>query len=266
MGDHTMTDGRMQGMVALVTGAGSGIGRACCARFVREGARVAGFDLQGEAAFREVAADGLFHGGDVTDAAALARAVDETLATFGRLDVLVTAAGIADAGPVHLVEENAWDRVLDINLKGTFLSIKAVLPAMMRQRAGSIVTIASIEGVVGSEGGSSYNASKGAVVLLTRNVAMDYARLGIRCNAICPGFIDTPLFRATTGHDFMRDYVASIRAETKMQRFGQPEEIASVAFFLAGGDSAFMTGQALVVDGGYTAGHSHGLVELMGLT
>lgn len=259
-------DRRMQGMVAFVTGAGSGIGLACAARFVREGATVAGFDLQGGSAFAEVAAGGSFHAGDVTDAAALAAAVDATLTRHGRIDVLVTAAGIADAGPVHLVEETAWDRVLDINLKGTFLSIKAVLPAMMSQRAGSIVTIASIEGIVGSEGGSSYNASKGGVVLLTRNVAMDYARLGIRCNAICPGFIDTPLFRNTVGHDFMRDYRESIRTQTKMQRFGKPEEIASVAFFLAGGDASFMTGQALVVDGGYTAGHSHGLVELMGLT
>jgi NAD(P)-dependent dehydrogenase (short-subunit alcohol dehydrogenase family) len=259
-------DRRMQGMVALVTGGGSGIGLACAARFAREGAAVAGFDLQGADAFAQVLPDGLFHVGDVTDAAALAQAVEATLARHERIDVLVTAAGIADAGPVHLVEEGAWDRVLDVNLKGTFLSIKAVLPAMMAQRAGSIVTISSIEGIVGSEGGSSYNASKGGVVLLTRNVAMDYARLGIRCNAICPGFIDTPLFRNTVGHDFMRDYRESIRTQTKRQRFGRPEEIAAVAFFLAGTDSSFMTGQALVVDGGYTAGHSHGLVELMGLT
>lgn len=259
-------DRRMEGMVALVTGAGSGIGLACAARFAHEGAAVAGFDLQGESAFAGVVPDGLFRAGDVTDAMALAGAVEATLARHGRIDVLVTAAGIADAGPVHMVEESAWDRVLDVNLKGTFLTIKAVLPAMMAQRSGSIVTISSIEGIIGSEGGSSYNASKGGVVLLTRNVAMDYARLGIRCNAICPGFIDTPLFRNTVGHDFMKDYRESIRTQTKMQRFGKPEEIAAVAFFLAGADSSFVTGQALVVDGGYTAGHSHGLVELMGLT
>ena len=178
---------------------------------------------------------------------------------------LVTAAGIADAGPVHMVEAAAWDRVLDINLKGTFLAAKAVLPSMIEQRSGSIITIASVEGLVGSEGGSSYNASKGGVVLLTKNMAMDYAKLGIRVNAICPGFIDTPLLRATLDHDFMADYKAEVLRETKLGRFGKPEDIAGAAFFLASDDAAFVTGQALAVDGGYTAGHGHGLVELMGL-
>jgi len=259
-------DQRLQGLGAIVTGGASGIGLACAQRFSREGARVAVIDIQGGDALAEVLPEAMFLQADVTDADAMNRCATAIQQSFGSIDVLVTAAGIADAGPVHLIEEKAWERVIDINLKGTFLSIKAVLPAMMAQRSGSIITVASIEGVVGSEGGSAYNASKGGVVLLTRNVAMDYARLGIRCNAICPGFIDTPLLRSTIGHEFMRDYQDSIRAETKMQRFGRAEEMAGVAFFLASQDSSFMTGQALVADGGYTAGHSHGLVELMGLT
>lgn len=259
----------MHGLVAVVTGAGSGIGLACAARFAREGAQVVGIDSRAEASGFDGAiaagAGGFLARADVTRAGELADAIELARERCGRIDVLVTAAGIAEAGPVHLVGEDTWDRVLDVNLKGTFLSIKAVLPLMIAQRSGSIITIASIEGVVGSEGGSAYNASKGGVVLLTRNVAMDYARLGIRCNAISPGFIDTPLLQQTVGHDFMQDYRASIIAETKMRRFGRPEEIAGVAFFLAGPDASYMTGQNLVVDGGYTAGHSHGLVELMGL-
>ncbi len=258
-------DTRLAGRVALVTGAASGIGLACVQRYLREGARVAGFDRNHCAQWDELAPGTLFIQGDVTDEAALQAAVAAVLERFGRIDILVTAAGIADAGPVHMVDAAAWDRVLDINLKGTFLAIKAALPPMMEQRSGSIITVASIEGIVGSEGGSSYNASKGGVVLLTRNVAMDYARLGIRCNAICPGFIDTPLLQQVMAEPSMQTYRASVLNETKIGRFGRPEDIAGVAFFLACDDAAFVTGQALVADGGYTAGHGHGLVEMMGL-
>jgi NAD(P)-dependent dehydrogenase (short-subunit alcohol dehydrogenase family) len=134
---------------------------------------------------------------------------------------------------------------------------------MVAQRSGSIITIASVEGLNGTEGGSAYNASKGGVVLLSKNVAMDYGRVGIRCNAICPGFIDTPMLNGLMGS--LPDLKADVVRETKMGRLGKPEEIAGAAYFLASDDASFVTGHALVVDGGYTAGHSHGIVQLMGL-
>ena len=181
----------------------------------------------------------------------------------GRIDILVTAAGIGDGGPVSMIEDDAWDRVIDINLKGTYLSIKSVLDTMMVQRSGSIITIASVEGLQGTEGGSAYNASKGGVVLLTRNVAIDYGRMGIRCNVICPGFIETPMLNQVM--DSLPDFKADVQRQTKLNRLGKPGEIAAAACFLASDDASFVTGHTLVVDGGYTAGHSHGLVEMMGL-
>ena len=189
--------------------------------------------------------------------------VEEVANSLGRIDILLTAAGIAGGGPVHMLDEDTWDQVLDVNLKGTMLSIKAVLETMMAQRAGSIITVSSVEGINGTEGGSAYNASKGGVVLLSKNIAIDYGRLGIRCNTICPGFIDTPLFRSVA--DAMPEFKADIQKQIKLGRLGQPEEIAGAACFLASDDASYLTGQTLVVDGGYTTGHSHGLVELLGL-
>ena len=200
---------------------------------------------------------------DVTDAAAQQAVAERALADFGRIDILVTAAGVGDGGPVGMLEEATWDKVIDINLKGTFLSIKSVLETMRAQRSGSIITIASVEGLNGTEGGSAYNASKGGVVLLSKNVAIDYGRVGIRCNTICPGFIDTPLLADVM--NAMPEFKADVQRETKIGRLGRPEEIAGAAFFLASDDASFVTGHTLVVDGGYTAGHSHGIVELMGL-
>lgn len=252
---------RLAGRVAVVTGAASGIGLACAQRYAREGATVIGADLQ----VLQDASFSAFHQLDVTSGEAQRHMVANTVERFGRVDILLTAAGVGDAGPIHLVEEDAWDRVLDINLKGTFLSLKAVLPTMMEQRSGSIITVASVEGLQGCEGGSSYNASKGGVVLLTKNAAIDYGRMGIRVNAICPGFIDTPLFRQVMDMEGMESFRADVESQHKLARFGKPEEIAGAAFFLASDDASFVSGQALAVDGGYTAGHSHGLVELMGL-
>lgn len=255
--------GRLAGKVAFVTGAASGIGLACARRFAQEGAVVVGADLKETPEWKaidELAPATSFHVLDITDEEAQQAAVADIVATHGRVDVLVTAAGVAGGGPVHLLSLEAWQRVQDVNLTGTFLSAKAVLPTMLQQRSGSIITVASVEGIEGCEGGSTYNASKGGVVLLTKNLACDYGRAGIRANAICPGFIETPMFRSVVDQ---LPYKEQIRDQHKLGRFGQPEDIAGVAFFLASDDSAFVTGVALPVDGGYVAGHSYGIAELL---
>lgn len=255
------SDQRLAGRVALITGAASGIGLACAQRYHAEGVTVVGTDLNGS----DDPVFSAFHQLDVTDASAQKAAVDATLEAYGQIDILLTAAGVGDAGPIHMVEEEAFERVIDINLKGTFLSMKAVLPSMLERRSGCIITVASVEGINGCEGGSSYNASKGGVVVLTKNAAIDYGRRGIRVNSICPGFIDTPMLRQVMDMEGLEAFRADVENQHKLGRFGKPEEIAGAAFFLASDDASFVTGQALAVDDGYTAGHSHGLLEMMGL-
>lgn len=262
-------DQRLAGKVMMVTGASSGIGLACAERFVREGAVVHGFDVSEKpaawAALEKDAPGSSFVVGDVRDEAAQKAWAADVKSAHGRIDSIVTAAGVASGGPVHLIPTEEWQRVQDINLTGTFLSVKAVIDTMLEQRSGTIITVASVEGMEGAEGGSTYNASKGGVILLTKNLAMDYSRMGIRSNCICPGFIDTPLFQSVIGQPGQETFRESIMEQHKIGRFGLPEEIAGAAFFLASDDSSFITGHALPVDGGYTAGHRHGHVKLMGL-
>ena len=263
----------LEGKIAIVTGASSGIGEACVVRLLREGASVVGVDIAPPRNALDVP-DGTalasFAPADVRDEQQIVDVVASVVDTYGRIDAVITAAGVAGGGPVHALDRSEWQRVIDVNLTGTFLVCKHALAQMLTQppvddERGSVVTIASVEGLEGTAGGSSYNASKGGVVLLTRNLAIDYGRQGIRANAICPGFIETPMFEGIFGFEGLEAVRDDIRSEHKLRRFGRAEEIASVACFLVSRDASFVTGQAIAVDGGYTAGRDHGVTKLLGL-
>jgi NAD(P)-dependent dehydrogenase (short-subunit alcohol dehydrogenase family) len=261
--------GRLEGQVALVTGAASGIGYACALRFAQEGAVVVGFDRHTCPewdAVADAAPQNAYVVGDVTDEAAVEGLVAGAVRDFGGLNISVNAAGVTGGGPVHLVPLDEWNRVMTVNSTGTFLVGKYAAAVMMDQpRGGSIVNVASIEGITGTEGGSCYSASKGAVVILTKNMAIDYGRRGVRVNAVCPGFIDTPLMRATFDSPGMAGARERYREEHKLGRFGHPEEIAGAVLFLASSDASFVTGHALIVDGGFTAGMRAGVLAPLGL-
>ena len=247
---------RMQGKIALVTGAGSGIGRATAVRFGTEGARVACADTDAEAA-AETSRTMSMRGNealaltvDVADEASCAQMVAETLARFGGLTTLVNSAGVRPERPDPLPALGEWQRAVDINLTGTYLASRAALPALAASKAGSIVNLASIFGLVGGSTGPGYAASKGAIVNLTRQMAIDFAP-AVRVNCVCPGVIETPM---TAGLRVDPAWAAKVLKRYPLGRFGQPEEIAAAILYLASDEAAFVTGIALPVDGGYTAG------------
>ena len=252
---------RLAKKVALITGGTSGIGRATALLFAQEGARVS-ITGRDESRGREVVqgieqagGEALFTAGDVRVAADCERVVQTTLEAFGRVDLLFNNAGVYYPSTILGCSEEEWDTTIDVNLKGTFLMSRVVLPSMIEQGRGVIINNSSGWGVVGGQKAASYCAAKGGVVLLTKAMAIDHGSQGIRVNCICPGDVDTPMLVEDARQQGMtwEDYLEQA-SDRPLERIGKPEEIASAALFLASDDSSFMTGATLVVDGGGTAG------------
>ncbi len=254
---------RLKDKVALITGAGSGIGRAVALLFAQEGAAVAVSDISlanarettnlvGESGGRALALSG-----DVSDGEDAARMVSAAVSEFGRLDILLNSAGVSarNALPEGASPEEVWDKVMDVNLKGTYLVSWYAVPEMEKSGGGSIINLASTMGLVGypvglGGGFNPYPPSKGGVVQFTRTLAIDSARKNIRVNCLCPGYVTTNLTRGLTENPETMTLLEELHP---MGRLGRPEEVAYAALYLASDDASYVTGVALTVDGGYTA-------------
>ncbi len=250
--------GRLQDRSVVITGAGSGIGRATALLFGSEGARLVLGDINADAvtatAQRVEAAGGtaVAQRCDVSSEQDVQALIERATGIHGRLDVIFNNAGIE--GPSarladHTLEQ--WQQVLSVNLTGVFLGMKYAIPVMAQQEGGSIINTASVAGLVGWHGGAAYSATKAAVVNLTRTASLEYAKHGVRINCICPGVIQTAMVERITGST--DDALERLKRMQPMPRVGQPEDIARMALFLASDESGFVTGAAMVVDGGYVA-------------
>lgn len=241
--------------VALVTGGASGMGAACARALHSHGAHVVVADLDGDGAARTASdIDGHSVAGDISDPRFGERAVTEAAERYGRLDILVNAAGIMVRKKAVDTDDDVWQRVARVNLDGTFYMCRAALNHMKENGGGSIVNFSSIWGLWAGANSAAYSASKGGVSVLTRALALDHARDNIRVNAVLPGDVDTPLLRAGGRDEPLTDEdVARFGESIPLGRVAQPEEIASVVAFLASDDASYITGVLLPVDGGYTA-------------
>jgi len=252
--------GKLDGKVALITGAGSGIGRASALLFATEGAKVAVVDYVpsgGEETvgmIKDAGGEAFFIEADVSKSADVKRMVEKTVETYRRIDILYNNAGVdGEVACTDEVPEEEWDHVINVNLKGVFLGSKYTIPVMLEQGGGVIISTASMLGLIGCGGMPAYSASKGGVVQLTKTMALEYAGRNIRVNCICAGIILTALSEPLMPLD-PEARQAAMKPLSPMERIGLPEEIAQAALYLASDDSAFVTGTAFVVDGGFVAG------------
>lgn len=252
--------GRVSGKVCIVTGAGSGIGRATALRLAEEGGAVLCADLSADGAAGTVkqiegaGGEALDWVVDVAERAAVDAMVAAAVDRWGGVDVLVNNAGVNIPGLLHEVPDEVIDRTLDVNVKGQLYACRAAIPVMLARGGGSIVNVSSVNGIVSEPFLTVYSASKGASVMLTKGVALDYAKQGIRCNVVCPGWVDTPINYAHAemlgGLQHVYDTIDSFQP---IGRPGEPREIANVVLFLASDESSFMTGAVIAADGGMTA-------------
>lgn len=251
---------KLQDRVAVITGAGSGIGQAMALQFAREGARILAADINGEAA-EETSKMVTTAGGacqsfavDVTQPEQVQAMVEQAIAAYGQLDILCNNAGIGSTTDVVDCEPADWDRVMTVNVKSVYLGCKYAVPHMVRQNRGVIINTASVAGMVGIVKRAAYCASKGAVIALTRQVAVEYVKQGLRVNCLCPGTVDSPwVERLLSQTDDRAAARQALEARQPMGRLGTPEEVAAAALYLASDDAAFITGTGLVLDGGWTA-------------
>ncbi|WP_419962480.1 SDR family NAD(P)-dependent oxidoreductase [Psychrobacillus sp. BM2] len=242
---------KLQDKVAIITGGASGIGAATARLFVQEGAKVVLVDLNEEkgkafeAELKAQNAEALFVKANITSEEEVKNIYKETIAAFGKVDIVFNNAGIGRVTPTEELEYAEWRNTVNVDLDGVFLVARDAIREMLKSGGGTIVNTASMYGWVGSPGSAAYNAAKGGVINLTRSLALEYATKNIRVNALAPGFIDTPIIPEESKE--------VLKTMTPMQRLGQAEEMAKAVLFMASDDSSFMTGNVLTVDGGYTA-------------
>lgn len=244
---------RMENKIAIITGGGTGIGAATAKLFCREGAQAVLFGRREDRLEETVAILGenaLAVSGDITNARDINHLISKTLDAYGRIDIVVNNAGVFAPAPLHETPDEDWDHSLNVNLRGVFLLCKRVLPIMMKQKSGNFIHISSILGMIAVPQTAAYNSSKGALMQLSKSIAVEYGAEGIRSNVICPGLIDTEMTASLMEDEALMEEWSK---GYPIGRFGKPEDVASACLYLASDESSFVTGASLPVDGGYTA-------------